>query len=435
MSSAPFLTEVDPRAAVKGSVDPLLLEPLWIGLGRRVVGNLTIAASSVAGYKTTLLGLHVAALVRDRQPRHPALDAFLRVEQVVDYARAAHGDGSFRGVERVNARLHEQRSRATISHRAEHQILSDQRQYGLFGLYVNACRSTGWVVAGATDLTTDGRAFVETHLQPFIGTPMVRLIELATGPDDGIFRLGGRDAALASALAALMAAETPGASAALADALLRGSNDALTEGRQRRLAAHVEAMDLERDYDLAVHREITRRAEAAGDDDLVAALGDIEAVEPLVVAARGAFDFAVSRPEMRVTDVASELLEFWPDCPTIDVTRLRAMAPALDAFAGGRDSAARLLAIADAFASRNFGAAIRKVLDHSRHVMERRGAGPWAVIRPNDTLDVRRADETARPPDAEEMARPWRTSYFLDALWSVARQLRGRLGGPAGASR
>jgi hypothetical protein len=51
--NAPFLTEVDPEIAVKGSMDhPLGLLPLWSRYGRRVVGNLTLVASSARGFTT-----------------------------------------------------------------------------------------------------------------------------------------------------------------------------------------------------------------------------------------------------------------------------------------------------------------------------------------------------------------------------------------------
>lgn len=41
MLMQPFLTELDSRAQVKGSVDPLGAMAIWTHLGRRVVGHLT----------------------------------------------------------------------------------------------------------------------------------------------------------------------------------------------------------------------------------------------------------------------------------------------------------------------------------------------------------------------------------------------------------
>lgn len=43
--TVPFLTEIDARAEVKGSRDPLGLVPIWSHFGRRVVGDPTAEPS------------------------------------------------------------------------------------------------------------------------------------------------------------------------------------------------------------------------------------------------------------------------------------------------------------------------------------------------------------------------------------------------------
>ena len=62
-----FLTEIDSRAKVKGTRDPLGLVPLWSHFGRHVVGNLTTVTDSVRGFTTLLLGYHFTREVRERQ--------------------------------------------------------------------------------------------------------------------------------------------------------------------------------------------------------------------------------------------------------------------------------------------------------------------------------------------------------------------------------
>ena len=39
MLTVPFLTDLDPQLAVKGSRDPLGVQTIWARLGRHVVGN------------------------------------------------------------------------------------------------------------------------------------------------------------------------------------------------------------------------------------------------------------------------------------------------------------------------------------------------------------------------------------------------------------
>ncbi len=55
-----FLTEIDPRAAIKGSRDALGFQPIWSSIGRKVVGNLITANVSLRNFTTLLLGLHFA---------------------------------------------------------------------------------------------------------------------------------------------------------------------------------------------------------------------------------------------------------------------------------------------------------------------------------------------------------------------------------------
>src|SRR5690554_5200042 len=89
--NAPFLTDVDPEIAVKGSIDPLGLLPLWSRYARQVVGNLSLVASSARGFTTLLLGYHLARrLVDERElPEARLIELFLKFEQLTAYSRLA----------------------------------------------------------------------------------------------------------------------------------------------------------------------------------------------------------------------------------------------------------------------------------------------------------------------------------------------------------
>lgn len=63
----PFLTQIDPRAKLKGSVDPLGLQPLWTRPGRRTIRNLTTVTTSLRELTTPMLGIRFAErLVEER---------------------------------------------------------------------------------------------------------------------------------------------------------------------------------------------------------------------------------------------------------------------------------------------------------------------------------------------------------------------------------
>src|SRR5437762_9941323 len=110
----PFLTDLDERAKVKGSRDPLGLVPIWSRFGRQVVGNLTTVSNSVRGFTTLLLGLHFAEEIQEmeRGEGQSTLDLFLKFEQLAGYARVkTHGDRGVRGLRRVQMRLPDKRIR------------------------------------------------------------------------------------------------------------------------------------------------------------------------------------------------------------------------------------------------------------------------------------------------------------------------------------
>src|SRR4029453_19530505 len=97
---SPFLTDLDSRAAIKGSRDTLGIQMQWTGLGRHVVGNLTTVSTSVRDFTTLLLGYHFAQEVSDRIGAGNELATFLKWEQLAAYARAyVNYDWAFRGTD------------------------------------------------------------------------------------------------------------------------------------------------------------------------------------------------------------------------------------------------------------------------------------------------------------------------------------------------
>lgn len=136
----PFLTKLDPNAQIKGSRDPLGLQGIWTVLGRRIVSNLTTVSTSVSDFAATMMGY---AFVEQLENENSAVEIFLRWEQWAAYSRFHCHSGSFvRGVERVRARLNENSS-VVISAARQHQILSNQKTYGLWGLYSMPSRECG----------------------------------------------------------------------------------------------------------------------------------------------------------------------------------------------------------------------------------------------------------------------------------------------------
>ena len=87
MPFEPFLTELDRRAEVKGSRDPLGIQSIWVRFGRHVVGNLTTVSNSLRDFTTLLLGYYLAEKVADEVGPGTELSTFLKWEQLAAYAR------------------------------------------------------------------------------------------------------------------------------------------------------------------------------------------------------------------------------------------------------------------------------------------------------------------------------------------------------------
>ena len=163
----PFLTLEDPNAKIKGSRDPLGVQPIWTAFGRYVVTNLTTQSTSIRGFTILLLGRYFAADLLDRgmSTKEDALDIFLRMEQVGAYVRhVAHGvQGEIRGIERVKQFVDERHGNVVIAADRRGMILSDQKVYGLWGLYSVPARTSGLIPDGAFDVIPAAREFIERH--------------------------------------------------------------------------------------------------------------------------------------------------------------------------------------------------------------------------------------------------------------------------------
>src|SRR5262245_40595425 len=106
-----FITLEDPRAKIKGSRDPLGVQPVWALFGRHLVSNLTTVTSSVREFSVLLLGRYFGETLLESglAEEENAVPIFLRVEQVAAYGRhVINGVDDVRGITRVRRFLSEQ---------------------------------------------------------------------------------------------------------------------------------------------------------------------------------------------------------------------------------------------------------------------------------------------------------------------------------------
>jgi hypothetical protein len=424
-----FFTDLDSRAAIKGSRDPLGLVPVWSRFGRTVVGNLTTVSNSVRGFQTLLLGYYFAEQVRDREqdPHREALDDFLKFEQLAAYARYhVHGSRDFRGTERVVRRV-EKAKRVRIGGEIEHQILSDQRTYGLWGLFTSPARVSGLITEKRT-LTASARDFVESQYIRRLttagfrdGRPIVDLMRRQFAD----IQLEGAHERLVSALADLFASKLTATERAFySQHLVDGGEETETRGQQPRLAGILSELPSQ-EFDLTMLREVIRRASRQSEGKVLASLlGDIDTLESVLVPMESAFLFILTRDRQRPADVAAEIRKEWGrslrhvDADAVALLRARIA----EAFPEDR-AASRFVDVAQALGSGDYDAVVRLLLEHNVYVMDaRKGSKPWVRIE-KGKLDVRYRDESGALRSRDELPHAWRNTYFINSLHSVTHQV------------
>jgi hypothetical protein len=442
MLTTPFLTQLDSRAAIKGSRDPLGVQSIWSRLGHRVVANLTTVSNSVRDFTVLLLGYYFVERVADEGGTEGDLATFLKWEQLAAYARAhvIHERG-FRGTERVARRLSEG-TRVRIGIDAGAQILGNQKIYGLWGLYTIPAKASDLLEGDPTRLTLAARDVVERSLLPTIesvGARTVRgIIERLRMPEYTLdVRERSRDIALlegiAKALRTLRAPERD----LYRDHLLHGGpgdhNQARgTQGMQRVLAELLaETLD-DHGWSLAPWsmRVLARQALGKGDvgSRLAFRLERIVAAETLIAPAVAFYEYVLSCDGQAPSQVAGDVRRHWGTelQRSVDFSAIEELEPELRARTDDPDSGRRWVRLAAAFYEARYEEAINLVLEQNAAIMKARtAAAPWVEIR-DDKLNVRFRDEhLPRLPAAADLASYWRHAYFIESLRSVAAALRG----------
>lgn len=423
----PFLTDLDENARVKGSRDPLGIVPVWSSrsFGRAVVGNLTTATNSVRGFTTLLIGLYLAEEVKERGGSESELDVFLKFEQMAAYCRRhLNGDVEFRGFRRVNARLAEG-TRVPISGQQQEQLLSNQKQYGLWGLFATAAQLSGFIAPGGRRLSDAGREF--TAREYIAQLPAKRrvsggeLIDLLSTPRFTL-ELNGKHSALCTTIAKLHARDLlPRERDVYRDRLAFGG-DVEVRGRQERVARAMATITSD-DFGFVEFRAL--RGMLANDEELTPILAKIETIEQLLVPIASLFGFLLLRRGQRVADVAAEVEKSWGagGVGSIDPVAIGALRAELVSATGDELTAESWISLAKMAASGDYLGLIRQLLRHNARVMQRRnGSAPW-VTEENGALRVHMSDETSPLLDRDELASTWKSTYFLNSLARVVREV------------
>lgn len=432
-----FLTELDPNADVKGSRDPLGLQSIWSKLGRGLVAHLTTVTTSLRGFSVLLLGLEMADRAVQALPssghelrERERLACFLRFEQLAAYSRFVTYPQDerleIRGINRVKRRINEEGA-LRIGAADQHQILAEQRTYGLWGLYQSAARGSGLVEDSDARLTPETRAFVEkAYLGPLRAEVVADLLKRVR--DEGRpFDPRGRDRAFARRLGESLGPRFSSAARSFfARTLVEPDNGRdHTAGNQKNLWLAMRTRSEAEGFDWnrrCGYSDVAAFRDSARTEALAAALDAVLALEPLLGVAAITFDHLVGRRRATVGELARDLGRAW-GAGALRYLRTDAVtlnARLIEGAADG-DTVDRLAACLEALRADQFGDAIERLLDQNDAVMRARGAAGW-VDRGRGELRARLYQNPVALPAAPALPALWRNSYFLDALRSIGAE-------------
>ena len=411
-----FLTDLDPRARVKGSRDGLGAQAVWSATGRPLIGNLTTVTDSLAGFTTLLIGLRLAEFASADELDSPT-NAFLIWEQMAAYVRhVVRGQRGFFGLQRIAARAAKaggNGGKVHLSAQPEYQILSNQRTDGLLGNYTGPARASGLVAPGTpARLTPAAAAFVDAVYLPRLEAGWgrdARHLVRELRRDRVVFDLGANEKreSVAKIFSPVMSQQEIDF---YRYHLVEGGPADPTEGRQRRFALLLEARPSDsvrpsRPYLMAIADD----AETRGWGDIADLVRRVIACESVLAPASLLFSYLLGRNSVHLDKVVADLRSTWGE-------RLDSVDPlAVSALPG--DDWPR---IAEALAVGDYPQLIRMLAERNGTVMrERGGALAWLEVTDQDQLRVRFRDEPAVLPTGDDIPELWWYPYFIPSLVSV----------------
>ena len=428
---APFLTELDHEARLRGSRDPLGIQSIWIGFGRYIIGNLTNASNDIRGFTTLLLGLYFIERGEALKAKLSPLSIFIKWEQLAAYARCyINKDENFRGIERVKAR---DRENLVISDSAQVQILSDQKVYGIWGLYRNPAQNSDLIQPNSVRLTLGAREFIENvYVRMFNekgfknGDEIARL--LIYNKSDNIDAKGKHRKILkviADVLSLKLSEEEK--NYYRKNIIYGGAHDIKehgTHGQQAILTGLLKPSLKSDNFKLSPSfiLNLIKNAEKIKDGaPLAGRLRNIYTCEAVIAPSSVLFDYLLSCHDMKLSKIAENVAAEWGrGILAIDLKAFRDLNSDIGKFSD-KEMADKWQEAAEALSTGNYCAAIKTLIDINTQTMRRRSAGPW-VKEQNKRIDVRYNDQAERLIGKKDLAQIWKFPYFIGSLQAIAKQ-------------
>jgi len=391
-------------------------------------------STSVRDFTILLLGYYLAERLAQSGDGDGDLAVFLKWEQLAAYARwEINNDRSFRGTERTGKNL-QASAKVRLGADQVSQILSNQKIYGLWGLYTVPARSSGLVGGNPTRLTDPGRRLAESVYIPILSKDGFRNADaiarrLAEPRVDLDVR--GRDRRLVEAVAKVLQKRLPKVEREVfREHLLLGGPQDRTDGGQAVLAEAFKTTLDDQQWWLTPTRarHLAKVCRGLGDrgDFVAEKLERIRTCELLLAPSVSLYSFLLGSDRQTVSDVAGNVRKQWGRVVgTIKISATESLETELKEAVGNEDAGARWVRIARALADGEYEESLRLLIDQNRYVMKtRNSAAPWIELR-DGKLRVRFRDDNAPSlPERDALPDYWIHSYFLDSLRIIASALR-----------
>ena len=429
-----FLTLEDPNAKIKGSRDPLGMVPIWSSFARHIVTNLTTPSTSVRGFTTLILARYFTTLLIERGTiqKEEALDLFLRMEQLCAYARYVghETEEGIRGIEKIKGRYEEGKGSVPIQANRKGMILSDQKVYGLWGLYSSPARVSGLITQGPVGIEDRTRIFIEKFYFPRLKehlNPLMKIISkggnINTKRGNDFFR----------ALIGIMPEQYAPAEEDFYGKYLRDAIAVKTNSNGKREGLNSSQQNfrilLERYSDLKspLNREEVVKIEHKSrkvDKRIADSLSRIGQLEALLAPADALFAFLLTQEEFSPKEAGGKLCNLWgKSVPHVKPSLFRELSQEIIK-ASSKKIATIMSNCCDALSIGDYTAVVEALIEWNTKVMEGRNAAPWVKLNKKGKIDVRYRGLNQEIPKGDDVPLLWRNSYFVDSLKSIAFQLR-----------
>ena len=433
VASRPFLTRLDPRARIKGSRDPLGFQYVWTFYGRKVISNLTTVTNSLRSFTTTLLGFYFAdRMVEDAgQEEEQYIESFMRFEQLAAYSRVAlkddfgreeENENEVRGILRVKRNLQEGKSRISIL--SDYQILSNQRTYGLWGLYKVAAQNSGWLELDRYRLSPKAKSFVESYYLPRLAEDGQSIIPFLERERD--FEPKGKDARLAKSLRKILGTPVSEEEAEfyLHHLICGGEGNIMQQGLWEIISELNNSKRFKWADSFARDELIEgiRRASLKNLSTLERRLNEIQSIESVLAPGTHLFNFMLARGASTMDKIAGEVKKEWGR--SLHSIQIDAVTEAILEGKEGLipEDAQRIISLAGHLYEGDYRSAVQTLIDQNRSTMMRRGGSPWVSVHGN-RLEANVSDEAAVLPPREAVPLLWINSYFISSLKRVGHQI------------